>query len=156
VREFEDTLTEVTSRAGRAGRLPGVAAVRARGEQRRRRKQAGATVLSVALLTGLAAGLLNGNVLGSAERTPQPPPAHSGPLTPPSTTTTRPTSTPSAVAKPAPSTLDPKGRAAEQRRLAAEKQARLQTLTAAELSKRAEQLQRHSVISAGTTTEPRP
>lgn len=96
MRELDETLTEVTARAGRAGQLPAVAAVRARGEQRRRRQHAGATVLSVAVLTGLAAGLLNGNVLGSAEPAPQVP-AHS------STPTPTPTPVPSTPA-PKPST----------------------------------------------------
>jgi hypothetical protein len=158
VREFEDTLTEVTARAGRAGMLPGVAAVRARGEQRRHRRRAGATALSVALLTGLAAGLLNRSVLTSAERTPAPP-AHSGVLTP-TPTPTPPTTSTTAIRAPRPmpaTTATPGGPAtddakqlaiADERRLEAEKTQA--SIKAAQQEAAAEQLKRR--LARVTTT----
>jgi outer membrane biosynthesis protein TonB len=167
VRELDETLTEVTARAGRAGHLPVAAAVRARGEQRRRRQHAGATVLSVAVLTGLAAGLLNGNVLGSAEPAPQLP-AHSSTPTPtptPAPVPSTPAPKPSTAAQPAvttrPSWQPDKD---EQRKLLEQKVQESRSQLAeneraaeerAEADKKAELLKRLSARTSTTTTSRR-
>jgi hypothetical protein len=167
VGELSETLTEVTARAGRAGRLPEVAAVRARGERRRRRQRAGATTVSVVVLTGLAFGLLNSSVLTAADRAPQVP-AHSGVLTPEPTPTPTPTATPvpatsdsrrpttgPTAASPDPSEVARQRRLtdAENRRLATDKE-RASTLASqkADADRKAALLKRGLLTTTSTTT----
>jgi hypothetical protein len=155
--DFDSALTELTLTAGRDGRLPAVNAVRARGDQRRRRQQTQLTALSVVLLTGIATSLLSSNVIGSAEQAPVAP-AHSGPtasLPVTSSSTSHPTTaTPVPAARPTGAADDPSVRSkmADEQRLKAAVSRDYAKKSSASSSAAAARQRRIKLGLTGTTT----
>ncbi len=95
---FERQLQEVATEAGRTGHLASAAAVRARGDQRRRRHAVAVGALVLVLLAGASAGV----VLG-LDRWRGSGPVDRVATTPPTTPPTAPHGPPSASAAPSPS-----------------------------------------------------